>query len=701
MTKEHILKKHFGFDHFLPLQAEIIDHVLARNNALVLMPTGGGKSVCFQIPAMLRTGTAVVVSPLIALMKDQVEALRANGIEAAFLNSSLSGDESRMVLDACEEGALKLLYVSPERLAMPGVLNFLKSITISLFAIDEAHCISSWGHDFRPEYAKLHVLREQFPEIPLLALTATADKVIRRDIVNQLSIPDAQQFIASFDRPNLRLTVRPGRKRKAQVLEFLRHHRGQPGIIYCLSRKLTEEVADTLCDAGYKAGHYHAGMDADDRSKTQDAFLRDDIQVICATIAFGMGIDKSNVRWIIHYNLPKNIESYYQEIGRAGRDGAPADTLLFYSYADVIMHGRMIQESTDERRELLQAKLDRMKQYAESEICRRRILLSYFNEVPEHDCNNCDVCTNPPQKFDATIMAQKALSAIARTNEKVNLTLLVDILRGSHNRQVLANGYETIKTFGAGKDLKYDEWSDYIFQMLNSGYVDIAYDEGYALKLNDTSRRILSGDKKVMLVAFTPYEKRIEQAAAPEKRFSDDPELFDRLKRVRKAVADEQGVPAFVVFSDKTLIDMAQIRPRNREEMLLVTGIGEFKADKYGKLFLDEIQNFFGEDPVRIKKEKGDTQRMTFELYRQGKTVDQIAAERNLTSENIFSHLITLYESGQSVDLAQYVTESERKEIAATAKSLAVRNGSMKPIFDRCGGKYDYSKIRIALALEE
>jgi ATP-dependent DNA helicase RecQ len=514
MKKQEALKKYFGYETFYPLQAEIIDHVLAGKNALVLMPTGGGKSVCFQIPALLRDGTAIVVSPLIALMKDQVDALKANGIAAAFLNSTQTDEENAGIIGLCLQGGVKLLYISPERLATASTIGFLQKLRISLFAVDEAHCISSWGHDFRPDYLKLNILRKKFPDVPLIALTATADRAIRKDILRQLEIPEEYQFVTSFDRPNIGLAVYSGRKRLEQILRFLSRRKSQPGVIYCLSRKMTENIAAKLCGQGYRAAHYHAGMDNADRSKIQDAFIRDKIQIICATIAFGLGIDKSNIRWIIHYSLPKNIESYYQEIGRAGRDGAPADTVLFYSYADVKTHHDMIGAAQKDRQELLLAKLERIKSYAEADICRRRILLSYFNEQPSGDCGNCDVCKNPPQRINGTIIAQKALSAVARTGGKVNMTTLIGILRGSHNKHILENGYDLIKTFGVGRDIPYAEWADYIYQLLNSGFVDIAYDDGYTLKLNDLSRKILQAQMDVLLTKPTETEKKLESLTA-------------------------------------------------------------------------------------------------------------------------------------------------------------------------------------------
>jgi ATP-dependent DNA helicase RecQ len=598
MTKEQILKKYFGYDSFFPLQAEIIDHVLSNNDALVLMPTGGGKSVCFQIPALMFDGVTIVISPLISLMKDQVEALKANGIEAEFLNSSLSAKEEKLIIERSLTGTLKLLYVSPERLSSVGFIELLSQLKVSMFAVDEAHCISFWGHDFRPEYKRLNLLKEKYPDVPLIALTATADRVIRRDILSQLRIPETKTFVASFDRPNLSLAVRPGLKRMRQITNFLKLHRREPGIIYCLSRKSTESVAANLNKAGYKAKHYHAGMNNDERSQTQNEFIHDKIQIICATVAFGMGIDKSNVRWVIHYNLPKNIESFYQEIGRCGRDGFPADTLLFYSYADIMAQTEMLKDTTAERRELLDAKLKRMKQYAEAEICRRRILLSYFNETNTKDCGNCDVCNNPPQKFDGTIIAQKALSAVSRTHEQINSTLLIDILRGSHNRQVIEKGYDKIKTWGVGRDIKFEEWSDYIFQLLNLGYVDIAYDEGYTFKLNDLSRLVLQNKAQVMLVKYRHYQDREKvkiPKEAPEKAELNQT-LFDRLKQLRRTIADQNNIPAYIVFSDKTLQDMTEKMPTDKISMLEVNGVAQQKFATYGQQFLDEISRYMSDE---------------------------------------------------------------------------------------------------------
>ena len=599
LTKEQVLKQYYGYDSFRPLQADIISSVLDGNDAMVLMPTGGGKSICFQIPAIIFPGLTLVISPLIALMQDQVQALKANGINAEFLNSSLDNQQQERITQHVQTGELKLLYISPEKLFTSGYLDWIKSLKISLFAVDESHCVSTWGHDFRPEYTKLNVLKESFPNVPLIALTATADRVTRKDILTQLGIPDAKTYISSFDRPNLSLTVLPGRNRTRIIQNFIGERPRQSGIIYCLSRKNTETVAASLQKAGINAKYYHAGMGAADRAKVQNAFIQDDIQVIVATIAFGMGIDKSNVRWVIHYSMPSNVESFYQEIGRAGRDSVKADTLLFYSYSDLLVRKDMIDNSElpKEMKEVQHAKLDRMKQYCEAEICRRRILLSYFNEEVGHDCGNCDVCKDPPTRFDATLIAQKALSAIARAEERISMTVVIDILRGSNNKRIIDNKYNLLKTFGAGRELKAEEWADYLQQMLNSGIMDIAYDEGHSYRLNNSSWAVLKEGRKVQLARFKPFEQRQaeREAAVPKEKTKKEvikDALFEQLRVLRKRLADEKGLPPFVVFSDATLSDMSQKKPISHAEMLNVSGVGEVKYEQYGKVFMNEIREF-------------------------------------------------------------------------------------------------------------
>ena len=598
------LKTYFGYDSFRPLQEEIIRHILDGNDALVLMPTGGGKSICYQLPALLREGTAVVVSPLISLMKDQVEALCANGISAGALNSSNDETENAALRRACTEGKLKLLYISPEKL-LAEANYLLRDMHISLFAIDEAHCISQWGHDFRPEYTQMGILHRQFPQVPIIALTATADKITREDIIRQLHLNHPRIFISSFDRPNLSLTVKRGYRQKEKsktILDFIARHPGESGIIYCMSRSKTESVAQMLQKQGIRTAVYHAGLSPARRDEAQDDFINDRVQVVCATIAFGMGIDKSNVRWVIHYNLPKSIESFYQEIGRAGRDGLPSDTLLFYSLADLILLTKFATDSGQEGINL--EKLQRMQQYAESDICRRRILLSYFGETADHDCGNCDVCKNPPERFDGTIIVQKALSAIARTEKQISTGVLVDILRGTMSPEVVSKGYQQLKTFAAGREVPARDWHDYLLQMLQLGYFEIAYNENNHLKITSTGSDVLFGRATARLVVIRREETnetkqgRKRKAPLPGKELplglpdTENEALFEALRKLRKRLADEEALPAYIVLSDKVLHLLSTSRPATIEEFGNISGIGEYKKKKYGKEFVALIRKF-------------------------------------------------------------------------------------------------------------
>jgi len=708
MNKITALKKYFGYDSFRPLQAEIIDQILDKKDALVLMPTGGGKSICFQVPAMVMDGLTVVISPLIALMKDQVESLRANGIKASFLNSSISNDEQDAVFWAAKMGQLKLLYIAPEKLFSGNMVENFKNLNITLFAIDESHCISSWGHDFRPEYRQLAIIKNEFPDVPIVALTATADKVTRRDICKQLQIPEENTYISSFDRPNISLEVLPGRKRLQQIQSFLNKVPNQSGIIYCLSRRSTETVAESLNKMGFKAEAYHAGISSDKRSRIQENFINDDTPIIVATIAFGMGIDKSNVRWIIHYNMPSNVESFYQEIGRAGRDGTPAQTLLFYSFADIITRTDMIKSSElpHEQKELMLAKLDRMKQYAEANICRRRILISYFNEDLGKDCGNCDVCKNPRKKFEATIIAQKALSAISRTHEKIALTMLVDILRGSRNQSVIRHAYDQIPTFGVGKDLKSEVWVDYILQLLNYGAFDIAYDEGHTFKLNEVSKQILKGQRKVEI---SEYISPTERQAAEEELLKRTPskteqvkgELFEKLRVLRKQVADAIGSPAYIVFSDATLVDMAAKKPITKSQFLEVSGVGQEKFKRFGEAFMKEIFEFVNQNKdIASRMGKGLTQAVTFQMYQDGFSVEEIAQQRSIAQSTVVSHLIKMKEDGHEVDLKALIDDWDFNAIADAVKELKFKKGdALRPLFEHFEGNVGYEKIRIALWL--
>ena len=598
------LKTYFGYDSFRPLQEDIIRHLMDRKDALVLMPTGGGKSICYQLPALLSEGTAVVVSPLISLMKDQVETLCANGIAAGALNSNNDETENASLRRACMEGKLKLLYISPEKL-LAEANYLLRDMHISLFAIDEAHCISQWGHDFRPEYTQMGILHQLFPQVPIIALTATADKITREDIIKQLHLNQPRIFISSFDRPNLSLTVKRGYQQKEKskaILDFIARHPGESGIIYCMSRSKAETVAQMLQKQGIKSAVYHAGLSPARRDEAQDDFINDRVQVVCATIAFGMGIDKSNVRWVIHYNLPKSIESFYQEIGRAGRDGMPSDTLLFYSLADLILLTKFATDSGQQSINL--EKLQRMQQYAEADICRRRILLSYFGENTTCDCGNCDVCKNPPERFDGTIIVQKALSAIARSEQQIGTGILVDILRGNMSSEVTERGYHRLKTFGAGREVPPRDWHDYLLQMLQLGYFEIAYNENNHLKITQSGTDVLFGRARALLVTIRREEAvqatrgRKRKATVPTKELplglpnTESGELFEALRTLRKRLADQEALPAYIVLSDKVLHLLSASRPTTIEEFGNISGIGEYKKKKYGKEFVALIRKY-------------------------------------------------------------------------------------------------------------
>lgn len=601
-----ILKTYFGYTEFRPQQKEIITNILNKKDTLVLMPTGGGKSLCYQIPALMMEGTAIVVSPLISLMKDQVEALQANGIAARALNSMNTDTDNTNVRMECLQGKVKLLYISPERL-ISETSYLLRDIKISLFAIDEAHCISQWGHDFRPEYTQLDILRKQFPRIPIVALTATADKITRQDIVKQLKMNEPEVFISSFDRPNLSLDVKKGyqQKEKIRIIKrFIEKHGNESGIIYCMSRKTTEKVTELLYDEGFDTAVYHAGLSNFEREQTQDDFINDRVQIVCATVAFGMGIDKSNVRWVIHYNLPKSIESFYQEIGRAGRDGMKSDTMLFYSLGDMIQLTKFAEESN--QKEINIEKLNRMQQYAEADICRRRILLSYFGETMEHDCGNCDVCRNPPERFDGTIIIQKALSAIARTNQQIATGTLIEILRGNFTQEISEKGYDKIKTFGAGRDIPSRHWQNYLLQMLNMGYIEIAYNENNHLKITELGAKVLYGKQNAELVVIKEDEfsnkqyKKNTIGTSPVQikknaygNMENEDSLFETLRLLRLKLAEQEAIPPYIVMSDSTLQSLCDKKPKTLEDLEDISGFSEYKKKKYGRDFVNAIKKYY------------------------------------------------------------------------------------------------------------
>ena len=598
-TALETLKSYYGYDSFRPLQEEIINHVLQHKDALVLMPTGGGKSICFQIPALMMEGTAIVVSPLISLMKDQVETLVANGIAAEALNSANDEITNRQITERCLRGEIKLLYISPERLITE--LGWMKTmLKVSLFAIDEAHCISQWGHDFRPEYSQLGNLHELFPDVPIMALTATADKITRSDIIEQLRLQNAETFISSFDRPNLSLDVRRGYSAKEKlrtITNLILRHQGDSGIIFFHDTATTETVAEKLRKEGFSVGVYHAGLPTDERNRIQEDFINDRIQVVCATVAFGMGINKSNVRFIVHYNLPKTIENYYQEIGRGGRDGLPCETILFYNLQDIITLRHFAEESG--QREINTEKLQRMQEYAEAQICRRRILLNYFGETSDMNCCNCDVCQTPPTTFDGTELVQKALSAIIRTDEQIGFTLAIDILHGNFSPELVSRGYNQIKTFAAGRDVPVRDWRDYLLQMLQMGYIEIAYNEDNHLHVTPLGQDVLHGKAKVQLVVVSReartrgrQKQTAEEATTAASATTEHMELFEQLKTLRKEIANENNYPAYVVMSDKSLHALATDMPTTLSAFGNTYGIGEHKCNTYGERFIGLIQQY-------------------------------------------------------------------------------------------------------------
>ncbi len=694
------LKRYYGYDSFRHEQEAIIRSVLSGRDTVVLMPTGGGKSVCFQIPALMKSGTTVVVSPLIALMKDQVGALLLNGVPAAYLNSSQGSREQRQIEEDCLAGKLKLLYVSPEKLLSESFFGFLERINVSLFAIDEAHCISSWGHDFRPEYTQLHLLKNRFPHVTTVALTATADKLTRHDIATRLGMTDPAVFISSFNRPNLSLQVLPGTSRLPQIIRLLQMKPDTSGIIYCLSRKSTESVAAKLQEKGFMAGFYHAGMPSEERSRVQEAFLRDDIKIMCATIAFGMGIDKSNVRWVIHYNMPKNLESFYQEIGRAGRDGLNSDTVLFYSFADVATYKDMLAQNEPANIGVQLAKLERMQQYADAHTCRRQILLSYFSEELPEPCGNCDVCRNPRVTFDGTVLAQKALSAIIRAGEKVPMNLLIDILRGSRSQAVLQGGYDQMKTYGAGKDLKFDDWRNYLHQLINIGVIEIAYDQYYALRRGILAQSVLYDGRRIDLVRPEDVMKPVVEKGKPKTEATRN-DLFERLRVLRKQLADAQNVPPYVIFTDTTLEDMARQRPTTPDKLRAVSGVGERKLQLFGRQFLEIITDYVrDENQQNSPTIRGSTYQQTLDLYNRGLSVNEICAERNINLSTVISHLLYLRRSGYEITIENLVDPAERADIERVMRELGVENNAMKPIYEFFNGKYSYDTLRIVWGLQ-
>jgi ATP-dependent DNA helicase RecQ len=692
-----LLKQYFGYSTFRDQQEEIIQHVLDKKDTVVLMPTGGGKSICFQIPALIFEGTTLVISPLISLMKDQVEALKRNGIPAEYVNSTLSEDKKNSIREDLINNKLKLIYAAPETL-FSKTESWISGFDFSLVAIDEAHCVSMWGHDFRPEYTQIKKYRDTKPETPFIALTATADKLTRLDIQNHTGLKSPRLFLSSFDRPNINLRVQgnlPKKKKVTEIVDFIESHPKESGIIYCLSRKETESMKADLMAQGIKTGCYHAGLSAEVRFNTQDDFLSDRIQVVCATVAFGMGIDKSDVRWVIHNNLPKNVEGYYQEIGRAGRDGLPAQALLYYNYRDVKLLVDFAKDSTQS--EVLIEKVNRMVQYAEATSCRRKILLSYFSQNLKNDCGNCDVCAKPPKKFEGTILCQMALSGVTRADESLSTLLLIDLIRGAKTADIFQQELHLLKTYGVGKEHSWKEWSHYITEMKNLGLFEIAYDQGMKLKITPFGNEVLYGKHNIHLSVFE--EKIIVKEVKKSERskptiLAGDEMLFDRLRILRKKMAVAENVPPYIIFSDASLNDMTVKKPTNSKQFLDIHGVGQTKADKYAAEFCQLIVEF--SEKITTQK-KSNTFESTRILLEEGLMPREIADQRQLSIGTVYAHIMKLYQEGNIVDLTYFISDSELKTVKGFMKDYP--ESTLKEIFEGLEEKISYDHIKIVKVL--
>ncbi len=708
-----LLKQHFGFASFRPLQEAIIRDALAGKDVFALLPTGGGKSLCFQLPAMARAGLTVVVSPLIALMKDQVDALQAGGVPATFLNSSLAPGESRPRLRGLHNGQYRLLYVAPERLMLPNFLEDLRRWQVNLLAIDEAHCISEWGHDFRPEYRQLAGLRALFPSVPMMALTATATERVRADIITQLKLREPACYVASFNRPNLAYGVLAKHKPYQQVLESVRARPRESGIVYCQARKTAERLAERLTEDGVKARPYHAGLTAAERTQHQELFLRDEVRVICATIAFGMGINKPNVRFVLHYDLPKNIEGYYQETGRAGRDGLPSDCVLFFSPGDVVKQRQFIEEKPSrQEQQLAREQLQQMVHYAECATCRRRELLGYFGEKFEEDnCGACDNCLSPRATFDGTVAAQKLVSCVYRIRERsrfsVGLNHVVAVLTGAETEKVRRWGHERLSTYGIGNEHSRPEWAAIGRELIRLGYLRQTADRLSVVEVTPAGMEMLKQRQRVTLTrpvtAPEPQARRVGEIACDEV-------LFERLRLLRKRLADERAVPPYIVFSDVSLRQMARDYPASAREFARISGVGEKKLQEFGAVFLAEIaahlqtnpRQMFAEDsfvapaPTPARARLTDTVRETLRRFHAGESVEEIATNRLMVTSTIYGHLADAMLVGEQIDLDRFLTAEQQREIAAAFEKLGA--GSLPPVFEALGGRYDYGRLRLVRA---
>ncbi|WP_342646017.1 DNA helicase RecQ [Mucilaginibacter sp. CSA2-8R] len=709
MTPIQALHKYFGYTEFRHQQEAIIRQLLNGGDALVLMPTGGGKSLCYQLPAVLLPGLTIVISPLIALMKDQVDSLNINGIPAAYLNSGQNNEEQQDIINRLKAGKIKLLYLAPERLfsSESRLVTFLKSLPISLIAIDEAHCISHWGHDFRPEYLMLSHFKTEFPAIPVIALTATADKLTRQDIQDKLALQNPAVFISSFNRPNISYTVSPKKNNYQQLLEFLSIRKDDSGIIYCLSRASTEDLAADLREQGFTAEAYHAGLDNEIKARNQEKFLRDEVKLMVATIAFGMGINKSNVRYVVHYDLPKNIEGYYQETGRAGRDGLPSEALLFFSAGDAFKLQRFAKvDGNEEQSRIMLKKLDDMVKYCQLQTCRRQYLMHYFNEpFPEH-CGSCDVCLTEFKKFDGTVLAQKALSAVTRLNQRFGTTYVIDFLRGSKSEKIREE-HKQLKTYGIGTDVSKADWQRYFAQLINQGLLQVTDDQYPVLKLTDASEAILKGNQKV---EFILAEETAMAAEIQTPVYEGG--LLQDLKTIRFNLAMNENVPAYIILSDAALLEMATYLPQNMNELGNVSGFGEVKLKRYGEAFLNAITNYSQQhglsSQMSSKRTKpaprskaprsssaGTTQRESFDLYRSGKSIAEIAAQRSLSSTTIESHLCSFIQTGE-MNVAEMVPQHKMQPIQNAAESYGTDR--LAPLKEVLGDGYTYAEIKAVIS---